>query len=127
MSVTADALADLTLGLAGKLSRVQFKARTFRQRTVVNVGTSATQVLKLNADRLGWAIVNRSPDDGAIDFLPSIAFATAILLGATGGGASMSFLEDGEACTDEVWGINNGAAGNWNVLEIIAYREDMGA
>lgn len=114
------ATPKLPTGMAGKLARAVFLGRTYRQRSLVNVGTGVTQLLKNNPDRVGWLAVNRGTSDGAFDFINGVTFAAGYPLAAQSGVARMVFNEDGEACGDEVWAINATAAGNWAVTEIIA-------
>lgn len=115
-----DQLPKLPGGRAATLARALFQGRTYRQRSIVNVGLGATQLLKQNPDRVGWLAVNRSSSDGAFDFIQGVSFASGYPLSASSGIARMTFAEDGEACSDEVWAINNTIAGNWAVFEVIA-------
>lgn len=104
---------------AAEYSEHLFGGPTRPLEKVVSVQTTSTQLLENNPRRLAWLIINRSTSQGAIGFAPSTAFATGALLGASGGSASMAVFEDGEAVVQPVWGVQDAAAGNYYVQEII--------
>ncbi len=104
-------------------SAAEYSLRRFgyQTRLVVthpSVDVTATAVLGDNPRRVAWLAINRSVNNGALDYGRDVAFASGVLLGAGGGFASMTVEEDGEAVTYGMWGINDGAAGTWIVLEV---------
>lgn len=90
----------------------------FRTATVA---TTRGLLLEHRPERIGWEVMNRSVNNGAIGFDDVFTFANGILVGAGGGTASMDWREDGEAVTDPVFAINEAASGTWRVVEIVRF------
>jgi len=95
----------------------------FKTRLVVNpvtdtVGTTATEILKNNPDRVYWLIVNLSAYDGYAGWDRGVSATKGILLPANGGYASASAQEDGELVIYPVYAVNLTAAGTWMIVEV---------
>lgn len=89
-----------------------------RRSSVVSVTTSATRILQNDPNRVFWVAMNRSVNNGAVGFNREVTFANGLLVGAGGGFVESDIDDDGEAIADEVFAINNSAAGDWRIVEI---------
>jgi hypothetical protein len=108
------------LGSAARFAAARFGTQTRLRDRVVNVGTTIGEILGNNPDRLSWRVVNRSVNNGAIGFDRESTFANGYLVAAAGGTAAMDVEKDGEAVAQAVFAINDAAAGDWRVLEVLA-------
>jgi len=95
----------------------------FKTRLVINpvtptVGTTATEILRNNPDRVYWLIVNLSAYDGYAGWDREVSATKGILVPANGGYASASVLEDGELVIYPVFAVNLTASGTWMIVEV---------
>lgn len=104
---------------AAEVSQWKFGGPTAPRMTSVTVGTTSTRLFKNDPRRVAWVVMNRSVNNGALGFNSDLTFANGFLMGANGGEAEALVDVDGEATTYEVFGINDGAAGVWAVLEVL--------
>jgi hypothetical protein len=107
---------------AAEFSRKRFGRPT---RLVVNplvdsVGTSPVRVLANNPDRMMWLIINLSTNTVYLGFDPQVSSTRGIILGASGGYASMVIEDDGEAVAYEVWAVATGPNSPIYVIEVEA-------
>jgi len=89
----------------------------------ITVLTTATRLLLRNPDRISWTIQNRSANFGALDASPDVTTAAGFRLNGPTGSASKVWYVDGESVGEEVWAIQDTAAGTWHVEEVIGYPE----
>jgi len=98
--------------------RLGFKTRLIVNPVTPTVGTTATEILRNNPDRVFWLIVNLSPNDGYAGWDREVSSSKGILIPANGGYASASIEEDGELVIYPVYAINLVAAGTWMIVEV---------
>jgi len=85
------------------------------------VGTSPVLILRGNPDRFHWLVINLSANEVYLGFDEDVSSTRCILLGASGGFASMSADEDGEVVTWEVWAVAAAAGSEIYVVVTEAY------
>jgi hypothetical protein len=78
------------------------------------------KVLDNNPDRVGWFIVNLSPNNVYIHFASDVSSSKGVFLAPNGGMASMVWDEDFHAVGWEIWGIASASNSSIYVVEIIA-------
>lgn len=83
---------------------------------VVNVGTTATQVLPGNPQRLAWIVVNKSGNPGHMDYENKVATNRGLPVSQNGGTVDSHFEKDGATVQSALFGINETAAGDWYVV-----------
>jgi len=74
-----------------------------------SVGIDPVIILRGNPDRFHWLVMNLSPNEIYIAFDERVSSTRGVLLGASGGFASMSADRDGEVVTREVWAVATAA------------------
>jgi hypothetical protein len=100
----------------------QFGVKT---RVVINpmdvtaVGTSVTQILGNNPNRLAWMLVNLSPNDLYIAFERDVSVDKGIYLSPTGGTVKFLWNEDFELTGYEVWAVSTGADSAIYLVEVV--------
>lgn len=109
----------------GQLSDAIDREFGVRTRLIINpvtgsVGTTATEILRNNPDRLSWVIINLSANFGFIDFTPQVAATRGIRLSANGGSAAATWRDDGELVGHPVFALLDTAAGDFYVVEVEA-------
>jgi len=82
------------------------------------VGVAPVQVLRRNANRVGYVIVNLSANTIYMGFEADVNAARGILLDPAGGQVGLWIEEDGELAQKEVWLIADGAASVFYVNEL---------
>jgi len=105
---------------APAVSRERFKGPT---RLVINpvtdtVGTTPTEILRNNPDRVFWLIVNLSANNGYIGWDREVSSTKGIFVAANGGYTSAALEEDGELVIYPVFAINLNAAGTYMIVEV---------
>jgi len=101
------------------LSRVRFGGKTYLLSTLVWVLITPTVIVKNNANRVFWLMLNANADD--LFILPSgdSFISSFITLPARGGVFSLSFEEDGETVGYE-WNGYMAVANHWiRLMEVI--------
>jgi len=95
----------------------------FKTRLVVNpvtdtVGTTSTEILRNNPDRIFWLIVNLSGNNGYVGWDNAVGTTRGLLVAANGGFVSACIEEDGELVIYPVYAINLNASGTYMVVEV---------
>ena len=105
---------------ASELVKEMFKGPTQANVNPVTatVLTTATLILKNNPDRLALLIVNLSANRGHAGFDRQVSTTKGIPIEASGGLITMNWREDGELVTQEIFAINQVAAGTWYIVEV---------
>lgn len=108
-----------------KLIEREFGVKTGSRENplVSSVGTSASQVLPNNPNRLGWVIVNLSANTIYLAFTPDVSNSKGIILSPGGGIASMIYREDFELVARGVYAIASGASSAVYALEVVIEGE----
>jgi len=83
-----------------------------------SVGTTVTQILGNNPNRVSWLIVNLAAQGIYIGFDRTVSSTKGVYLPPNGGSASMVFDEDFHTVSYEVFGISTAVSPVY-VLEII--------
>jgi len=104
-----------------EIIRERFKGPTKPVPRDVTVQTSITDVMLNSPDRFGWVIVNLSVNRGRFGFDRQVSATHGFTIEASGGVASATWEEDGEATTYAVFGYNEVAAGAWHVVEFVRF------
>jgi len=94
-----------------------FPTRAIENPVTDEVGTKATEVLRLNPDRFQWLIVNLSPYTIYIAYTYQVSSTRGIVIAANGGFATMHAREDGEAVTYPVYAISPDGKAKIYVIE----------
>lgn len=107
-------------GLAAQFAEQQFggATRLVENPVIATVGVSVVEILRNNPDRVSFMVMNRSANDLALGFTQSVTFATGLLVTNSGGFFGMNVKDDGEAVTQAVYAIANGAGSTIYVLEV---------
>ncbi len=103
-----------------RLSEREFGVPTKLDFHRVTVNTTVTEVLQNNPARLGYLIMNRSAQSGAVWFSRDVSAANGILLSSSGGFFGLHMREDGEVVGYALYGISEVAAGEWVIAEVEA-------
>jgi len=98
--------------------RLGFKTRLIVNPVTSTVGTTATEILRNNPDRIFWLVVNLSINDGYAGWDREVSSSKGILIPANGGYASASIEEDGELVIYPVFAINLNASGTYMIVEV---------
>lgn len=107
---------------ASRLIREWLKSDT---RVLINpvtgqVGTTVTQVLRGNPDRLLWIFVNLGANDVYLGFDQDVSPTRGILVASGGGAARAWWREDGELVIHPVYAIASTAAADVYVVVVEA-------
>ena len=81
----------------------------------VNVGTTATQVVPANPQRVALFIANKSVNPGHVDTERSVSTSRGMPVTQNGGNIEFRYDEDGSLVQAAFFGINETAAGDWYV------------
>ncbi len=113
-------MADTRVAAAVLFAQNTFGGPT---RSVINpltnsVGTTSTQLLQNNPDRVFWIMFNRSPNKMDIDFTADVATDARIPIAPGGGFISMDVRDDGEGVINPVFAIASAAGSTVYVMEI---------
>lgn len=92
----------------------------FYNRNGSTVGTTATQVLKIDADRLGAYIVNLSAAKITIAPFQAVNVTTGIIIAPNGGQLVLTFDEEFLTTGYEWWAIASKANSRIFVAEMVA-------
>lgn len=87
--------------------------------TDVLIGTTIASVLQNNPRRIFWTMVNNSANDLGFGFNRQVTTAVGFKLAGSGGVASMSVDEDGEAVTYDTFAIGGVAGNNIHLIEVV--------
>lgn len=85
------------------------------------VGTTTTQVLKSNANRWSFFIMNMSSFDGYVAPNPSVGTTYGIKLRANGGYVAMNLKEDLELVMHDWFAISPAGAATYWIIENVFY------
>jgi len=96
-----------------------FGGRTQIVEARVTIGTTVTQLLAGNPKRIFWMAVNNAVNAGSLGFAPALTATTGIVMGPSGGFASMEVFVDGEGVSWAVYAIQSVAAGIWYTTEVM--------
>jgi len=96
-----------------------FKTKLNTNPVTSTVGTTPTEILKNNPDRVFWLIVNLSGNDGYVGWDREVSSSKGLLVPSNGGYVSASAVEDGELVIYPVYAINLVAAGTWMIVEVV--------
>jgi hypothetical protein len=110
------------LPAAARASIQRFGAGTRPRSRIVSVATTRTQLFQGNPNRIYGFAMNRSVNNGAVDFDPAMTFALGMFMAALTGTLELDPEKIGELVGHEWYAINETAAGNWRVWEVIADR-----
>jgi len=102
----------------------RFKVRTRaieNPLAVTSLGATAQMILANNPNRLGAVIVNLSANIIYLSLENDVSSTKGVLLGATGGKASLVWDEDFDMTAWAWWAIASGAASALYVLEVVEY------
>lgn len=98
----------------------KFGAETRVSTRNITVSSLPAQLVKNEPRRLHILIMNRSINDGAVDFIGNLTPANGILVPAGGGWISLDVEEDAEVVTYELFAISASVSSPWTVYEVIA-------
>lgn len=84
-----------------------------------SVGTSSTQLMKQNPQRVSWVLVNLSANDMYIAPNEVVSSTTGILVSKSGGQASSMWKEDLVLPSLEWSIIATGSSSNYMLLEVV--------
>jgi len=108
-------LADLLL------ERFKVRTRAIENPKTTSIGTTATQILANNPNRLAWVVINLSSNIIYLAFGSDVASTKGIRLEANGGSAVMIWDEDFQATAWAIWGVASGASSAIYAFEIVSY------
>jgi len=100
--------------------RLGFATKPIINPVTNTVGTTATEVLRNNPDRIFWLAINLSGNKGYLGWDKDVSSSRGIPIGPNGGYVSCSIEEDGELVIHPVWAINENASGTYYFVEIVA-------
>ena len=81
------------------------------------VGTTPTMFLRRNGNRIGYTVVNLSPNTVYLGYEGDVSASRGILLDPSGGSMHSWIEQDGELTQREVWLIASGVGSSVNVVE----------
>jgi len=99
--------------------RLGFPTRPIINPVTNTVGTTATEILRNNPDRIFWMVINTSVNKGYIGWDKDVSASRGIPISPSGGYVSASIEEDGELVIHPVWAINENAQGTYYIVEIV--------
>ena len=99
----------------------RFGVRTQAAQKTVSLGTTATEIVPNNPDRLGVTIVNLSTNSVYLALDSSVSSSKGILLAPSGGSASFNVEEDYQMVGWAIWGVASGASSAIFVIEVTEY------
>ena len=99
--------------------RLGTRTKSFENRLVSSIGTTAARVFPGDPDRLAWIFVNLSAN--AIYLVPGNdpSSTKGIYVAPNGGSVAMSADEDYELVGREFYGVAAGAGSNVYTLEVV--------
>ncbi len=105
-------LADLLENLYGVHT-------TYRENPVTaTLGVASGQILPYNPKRVGFIVVNLSPNSVYVAPKNTVSITSGIYLAANGGSLSLVWDRDFELCANDWYGIATGAGSAIYLLEI---------
>jgi len=117
VAISAEQLARLPA--AARLTVVNFGGQASPQTRLVSVLTTRTVLFQSNPNRVYGYAQNRAVGNGAVDFDPSLTYASGSRVGADGGFLELDPKRIGELVGWEWYAIMETAAGNWRVWEVV--------
>jgi len=100
------------------VKKLGFKTRLIVNPVTDTVGTTPTEILRNNPDRIFWLVVNLSVNDGYVGWDRQVSSTRGLLAAANGGYVSASAEEDGELVIYPVYAINLVASGTYMIVEV---------
>lgn len=104
---------------ASEIAWKLFGGTTTYRESLVIVGTSGTEIVKNDPNRIFLYISNTASNNGTVRFSPEITSGIGVPLTPTGGYASWSIREDGDATIQAVYGVAAVAGSVWYVYEVV--------
>lgn len=96
----------------------QYGVKTDVKTSVVSVGTTPTQVLDNNPNRVGYILINLSTNAAFINFDTSVSTNNGIFLAQQGGSFSQNWKDDFNIVGYSMYGIVASGSNNIFVAEI---------
>lgn len=105
--------------ITAELSRRVFGVPTRVVDNVITVGTTPTQIARLNPRRVMISITNHSADVVVLGFSPSMTTVSGVTLAPNGGTATFVATEDGELVSYDMYAVGLNIGGEVFVLEVV--------
>lgn len=109
------------MGILADLLARRFEVKTRTDSATVNIGTSATELVEQHPDRVGLIIINLSANHGFLAPSRDVASNFGARLSQNGGQAILIWDEDFDLVGYPWFAVNDTAAGDWFVMEIVGY------
>jgi len=103
-------------GAAYELAAERYKGRLVDDESVSTIGTSETELLGGDPERVTVTIVNLSSNDIYLAFRPGVSAGQGIVIGSGGGALNLNAEDDGILVTRPMYVVAAGASSNVYVL-----------
>jgi hypothetical protein len=111
-------MIDIAGSAAAELARERFKGTTVLREHTENVQLSKRAVVRNNPRRVMLTIQNIFSTDVYFSFNPNATATSAMILPGNGGTISLSYEEDGEIVTYELYAFTSGGDGYLHIWEV---------
>jgi len=101
------------------IEKFRVRTRAIENPVTDTVDTTPKVVLHNNPNRLGWLIVNQSPNTVFVALSNQVSATRGVRLDPNGGFCSMTWSEDFHAVAWAIWAVATGANSSIYVLEIV--------
>ena len=114
-------------GAAAEFFRTRYAGELSEDETTATVGTTVSQVVGSDPDRLGLLILNISNNTVFIGIENNVSTTNGIRLGANGGSVAFNVTDDGMIQTRTMFGLATGAGSQIYVLSLSRFIADRQA
>lgn len=114
-------------GAAAEFLRTRYAGELSEDETTATVGTTVSQVVGSDPDRLGLLILNLSNNTVFIGIENNVSTTNGIRLGANGGSVAFNVTDDGMIQTRTMFGLATGAGSQIYVLSLSRFIADRQA
>jgi len=114
-------------GAAAEFLRNRYAGELSEDESTTTIGTTVSEVVGSNPDRLGLLILNLSNNTVFVGIENNVSTTNGIRLGANGGSVAFNVTDDGMIQTRALYGIATGAGSQIYVLSLSRFIADRQA
>lgn len=111
-------------GAAAEFLRQRYAGELTENETTTTVGTTVSEVVESNPDRLGLLVLNLSNNNVFLAIENNPSATNGIRLGANGGSVAFNVTDDGMIQTRAMFALADGAGSTVYVLELTRFIAD---
>ena len=111
-------------GAAAEFLRDRYAGELTEDESTATIGTSVSQVVGSDPDRLGLLLINLSANTVFVGLENTVSTTNEIRLGANGGSVSFNVTDDGMIQTRNMFAIASGAASAVYVITLSRFIAD---